>query len=206
MFHNIRILVCVIYSFAYIKYYIIKRLKIKRKRRHKGKPKSFSDVFWSALPGSLSGAVSEGPSSARPVLASLILHSRGPEPSLSFNQESDHQPAPSSIALSSFLPSRHLSRPPAMVSQLFLLYFHTLYAAWFPLWLPTQRQSLSLSMVGPTSLSSSMKRLEHNFLAITPSYSKGLHSPLTLSQHPPQKSTHSLFHTRLWAAGEGIFL
>lgn len=187
-----------IYQVLYNK---IKRLKIKRKRRHKGKPVI---LRWSS--GLLCLALSQEQSQRAPAQPGQFWLLWSYTAGDLVNQESDHQSAPSSIALSSFFLSRYLGRPPAMVSQLFLFYFHTLYSAWFPLWLPTQRQSLSLSMVGPTSLSISMKYLEHNFLSITPSYSTGLHFPLTLSQHPPQKSTHSLFHTCLWAAGEGIFL
>lgn len=115
LFHNIHILVCVIYSFAYIKYYIIKRLKIKRKRRHKGKPKSLSDGLVCSARLSLRGSLT-GPQLSWPVLASLTQHSSGPEPALRFNRESDHQSAPRSIALSSSSSVGTSGRPPATVS------------------------------------------------------------------------------------------
>lgn len=93
VFHNTEMCHC-IYQILHNK---IKHLKIKRKRKHKGKPKSFSNGLLVSSPYIslfLSAqldvrAASKSPS--WPVLNSLVQHSRRPEPALSFNQESDLQ-------------------------------------------------------------------------------------------------------------------
>lgn len=99
----------------------IKRLKIKRKRRHKGKPKSLSDGLLCSARLSPRGSLT-GPQLSWPVLASLTQHSSGPEPALRFNRESDHPSAPRSTALSSSSSVGPSGRRPATVPVI----WHTL--------------------------------------------------------------------------------
>lgn len=114
----------VIYAFAYINYY---KTFEKRKRKYKRKPKSLSNGFlvsaWLSLRACLRGLPL-----CWPVLASLVQHSRTPEPALSFNQESDLQHHPQLLFLLSSAVSSlwNSGSSPSTVSELSLLHFHTL--------------------------------------------------------------------------------
>lgn len=140
----------------------IKRLKIKRKRRHNRKPKSFSTghsqmVFWSALPGLLSGAASEGWGSTAQSWF-LWSNTAGDLSQLSEFQSGEGSSAPSSIAFSS-----SLSMNFCLISTA-ASYSVGNHRPWVYCW--------------SNNLSNPMKCLEQSFLSIAPSYSKGLHFPL----------------------------
>lgn len=167
----------------------IKRLKIKRKRRHNRKPKSFSTghsqmVFWSALPGLLSGAASEGWGSTAQSCFFDPTQQGTWASSQSFNQERDLQ---HHLQLHFLLPSARIS-------------------AWFQPQPPTQLAIIVLEYtVGPTIFQTQWNVLNKASYQLLPPTPRDFTSHYLIPSSTQEK--HPLpFPHRPLGGGEGIFL
>lgn len=183
----------------------IKQLKIKRKSKHKGKQKSFSNGLlvcsvWPSLPSCPAGGSLRESQLGGPVLPSLS--NTGPQSSslstrrmifsTTFNCSFCFFPLPEVYyELLAGLLSWYQSSP-CLTSILCLDCNCNL--------LPTDNCLLWVSCWS-NSLLNQIKSFKHklqSFLLIAPSYSKGFHFPLTSAHHPPGENTGTFFCTCLW--------
>lgn len=153
-------------------------------------------MVWSALPGSLSGAVSQGPSS---VLASLTQHSSGPWASSEF-QPGEWSPVSTTFRCSFFF-SRHLWQASChSISYLCSTSIRCLIS--------TAASYSATIIVVEYPVGPIVFRSQCNVLNKA-SYRSHPPSPRDFTSHSPYLIIHSgktptpLFHTCLWVVGRG---